>query len=41
MRLQKAGAWMAQNVHDLVFVQVGTLGLDLTWSPSKGVMMMS
>ena len=43
MRLQKVGAWMAQKVHDLVFVSVGTLGLDLTWSPSKGhlgVMMM-
>ena len=31
---------MAQKVHDLVFVSAGTPGLDLTWSPSKGVMMM-
>ena len=30
---------MAQKVHDLVFVSAGTLGLDLTWSPSVGVMM--
>ena len=30
---------MAQKVHDLVFVSAGTLGLDLTWSPSEGVMM--
>ena len=31
---------MAQKVHDLVFVSAGTPGLDLTWSPSEGVMMM-
>ena len=31
---------MAQKVHDLVFVSAGTPVLDLTWSPSEGVMMM-
>ena len=40
MCLDKVGALMAQKVHDLVFVSAGTPGLDLTWSPSEGVMMM-
>ena len=35
----KVDASMAQKVHDLVFVSAGTPGLDLTWSPSEGVMM--
>ena len=41
MCLDKVGALMAQKVHDLVFVSAGTPGLDLTWSPSEGVMMMT
>ena len=40
MCLDNVGALMAQKVHDLVSVSAGTLGLDLTWSPSEGVMMM-
>ena len=40
MCLDKVGALMAQKVHYLVFVSAGTPGLDLTWSPSEGVMMM-
>ena len=38
--MDKVGASMAQKVHDLVFASAGTPGLDLTWSPSEGVMMM-
>ena len=41
MCLDKVGAWMAQKVHDLVFVSAGTPGLDLTWSPFEGVMMIN
>ena len=39
MWLDKVGALMAQKVHDLVFVSAGTPSVDLTWSPSKRVMM--
>ena len=39
MWLDEVGALMAQKFHDLVFVSAGTPGLDLTWSPSQGVMM--
>ena len=39
--LVKVGVLMAQKVRDLVFVSAGTPGLDLTWSPSEGVMMMN
>ena len=38
--MDKVDGSMAQKVHDLVFVSAGTLGLDLTWFPSEGVMMM-
>ena len=38
--MDKVGALMAQTVHDLVLVSDGTPGVDLTWSPSEGVMIM-
>ncbi len=40
MCLGKEGASRAQKYRNLVFVLIGTPGLDLTWSPSKGKVMM-
>ena len=41
MCLDKVSTLMAQKVHDLVFVSASTPVLDLTWSKSEGVMMMT
>ena len=39
MCMDQEGALRAQKVRDLVFVLAGIPGIDLTWSPLDGVMM--